>query len=70
MELNVATDSIFTITIPKVDVRRFRALAKAFGWSIEKQDAFNETTKQAIRELDNGNCETFATVDDYLKVLG
>ncbi len=70
MDAILSTQDVFTISVPHIDVKRFRALVKAFGWNIEKKDVFNETTMQAIQEMDNGVCERFDTVDDYLKALG
>lgn len=60
----------FLISIPHVDVRRFKALIKAFGWSAEKQESLNATTLCALQEMEEGHYTEFSTVDDYLKVLG
>lgn len=33
----------FTISIPKVDLKRFKGLAKAMGWVFEKAEEIDET---------------------------
>ena len=33
----------FTISIPKVDLKRFKGLAKAMGWVFEKNEEIDET---------------------------
>lgn len=33
----------FTISIPKVDLKRFKGLAKAMGWVFEKKEEIDET---------------------------
>lgn len=44
MNTAVLTPSIpFTINIPKVDVKRFKGLAKAMGWEYEKCIEVDET---------------------------
>lgn len=44
MNTIAATQSIpFTINIPKVDVKRFKGLAKVMGWNFEKCEDMDET---------------------------
>ena len=60
----------FTISIPKVDLKRFKGLAKAMGWVFEKTEVIDETEyvksnakiMDAIREgeeaIASGNFQT------------
>lgn len=68
----------FAINIPKIDLKRFKGLAKAMGWSFEKLDDMDETAyvmsnpkiMDAIHEGDEaiakGNVET-TTLDELWK---
>ena len=67
----------FTISIPKVDRRRFKGIVKAMGWNIapvnrkEKFDvAKTAGFKEAMEDVKHGRVTMYDSVDDLFKELG
>lgn len=43
----------FTVRIPKVDIKRFKGLVKAMGWSFEQAEDEYYESAQFYEDLDN-----------------
>ncbi len=61
----------FTINIPKVDLKRFKGLAKAMGWTYEKveqdyyeSDRFYKDLDEAEQEIDSGKGKVISNMDE------
>lgn len=71
----------FTISIPKVDLKRFKGLVKAMGWSFSKVESYDnnelspelleaiEKSRKEIKEGDCVVCNTPEELDAYLESL-
>ncbi len=71
----------FTISIPKVDLKRFKGLVRAMGWSFEKVEKANnnepspellDAIEKSRNEIKEGNCivcNTPEELDAYLESL-
>ena len=67
----------FTISIPKVDRRRFKGIVKAMGWNIapvNRKEKFDVTKtagfKEAMEDVKHGRVTRYDSVDDLFKELG
>ena len=61
----------FTINIPKVDLKRFKGLAKAMGWTYEKveldyyeSDRFYKDLDEAEQEIASGKGKVISNMDE------
>ena len=72
----------FTINVPKMDVKRFKTIAKAMEWLVlpvkeqpwlmdpETGEYFNEETISAIEESRNGvGVHHYDSFDDFAKAM-
>ena len=66
----------FTISIPKVDRRRFKGIVKAMGWNIapvNRKEKFDVTKtarfKEAMEDVKHGRVTRYDSVDDLFKEL-
>lgn len=65
----------FTINIPKVDLKRFKGLAKAMGWTYEKVEPKHEDYEnnpseellQSVRDAREGKVFHADSVDDLFR---
>lgn len=67
----IQQETIFTINIPKMDVKRFKGLAKAMGWTFEKvednyyeSEQFYKDIDEAERAIANGEGKTVSNIDE------
>lgn len=67
----IQKETIFTINIPKMDIKRFKGLAKAMGWTFEKvkdnyyeSDQFCKDIDEAEQAIANGEGKTVSTIED------
>ena len=67
----------FTISIPKVDRRRFKGIVKAMGWNIApvvQEEEFDVTKtagfKEAMEDVKHGRVTRYDSMDDFFKELG
>lgn len=68
---SIQQETIFTINIPKMDVKRFKGLAKAMGWTFEKvednyyeSEQFYKDIDEAERAIANGEGKTVSNIDE------
>lgn len=61
----------FTINIPKVDIKRFKGLAKAMGWTFEEVEPDYYESAQFYKDIDNaeeaiakGEGKTVSSIDE------
>ena len=61
----------FTINIPKVDIKRFKGLAKAMGWTFEEVGTDYYESTQFYKDIDkaeeaiaNGEGKTVSSIDE------
>lgn len=61
----------FTINIPKVDLKRFKGLAKAMGWSFKEatndyyeSPKFYEDLEEAEKEIAEGKGKVINSIDE------
>lgn len=50
----------FTVTIPKVDLKRFKGLIKAMGWSCEKNETEYYESDQFYQDIDKAEADIAA----------
>lgn len=67
----IQQETIFTINIPKMDVKRFKGLAKAMGWTFEKvednyyeSEQFYKDIDEAERAIANGEGKTVSNIEE------
>ena len=67
----------FTISIPKVDRRRFKGIAKAMGWNIApvvQEEEFDVTQtagfKEAMEDVKHGRVTRYDSLEDLYKEMG
>ena len=67
----------FTISIPKVDRRRFKGIAKAMGWNIApavQEEEFDVTKtagfKEAMEDVKHGRVTRYDSLEDLYKEMG
>lgn len=51
------------ISVPKIDMKRLRGIAKAMGWKIEKENALDK----ALKEVKDGKTLEYASLDELIK---
>lgn len=76
--------SIFTVSVPKFDIKRFKGLVKLMGWTItspektseaklhdpENGEFLNDETMRAIADSRNGeNVKSYTSFDDFEKAM-
>lgn len=68
---SIQQETIFTINIPKMDVKRFKGLAKAMGWTFEKvednyyeSEQFYKDIDEAERAIANGEGKTVSNIEE------
>lgn len=52
-----------TISVPKIDMKRLRGIAKAMGWKIEKENALDK----AVKEVKDGKVLEYSSLDELIK---
>ena len=52
-----------TISVPKIDMKRLRGIAKAMGWKIEKENALDK----ALKEVKDGKVLEYSSLDELIK---
>ena len=67
----------FTISIPKVDRRRFKGIVKAMGWDIApvvQEEEFDVTKtagfKEAMEDVKHGRVTRYDSLADFYKEMG
>ena len=67
----------FTISIPKVDRRRFKGIVRAMGWNIApvaQEEEFDVTKtagfKEAMEDVKHGRVTHYASTEDLFRELG
>jgi hypothetical protein len=67
----------FTISIPKVDRRRFKGIVKAMGWNIApvvQEEEFDVTKtagfKEAMEDVKHGSVTRYDSLKDFYKEMG
>ena len=67
----------FTISVPKIDTKRFKGIAKAMGWLIEpvqkeKQYDITRTAgfRAAMDDVKNGRVTRYDSLQDFYKEMG
>ncbi len=67
----------FTISIPKVDRRRFKGIVKAMGWNIApvvQEEEFDVTKtagfKEAMEDVKHGRVTRYDSLEDFYKEMG
>lgn len=53
----------FYVSIPKVDMKRFRGIIRAMGWKIEEKNAI----ETSLDEVKKGNVIKYNTLEDLIK---
>ena len=73
----VLRQDTFSISVPRVDLKRFRGIVKAMGWSITpapKAEEFDITQtegfKEAMDDVKHGRVTKYASAEDMFKQLG
>lgn len=65
--MRMATTSLnmeqVTISVPKIDMKRLRGIAKAMGWKIEKENALDK----AVKEVKDGKVLEYSSLDELIK---
>ena len=76
MEATLRQDT-FSISVPRIDLKRFKGIVKAMGWIITpapKEDKFDITKtagfREAMDDVKNGRVTQYASTDDMFKQLG
>ncbi|MDO4461374.1 MAG: hypothetical protein Q4C30_02570 [Bacteroidia bacterium] len=64
----------YTINIPKVDFKRLKGIAKAMGWSIEKQDyyesdEFYRDIDKAEKDIADGKGKLVSSIEELNELL-
>ena len=67
----------FTISVPRIDLRRFKGIAKAMGWDITpapKLEEYDITKtagfREAMDDVKNGRVTEYASLKDFYKEMG
>ena len=67
----------FTISIPKVDRKRFKGIARAMGWNIvpiTQEEKFDVTKtagfKEAMEDVKHGRVTHYESLADFYKEMG
>lgn len=71
-----AQTQTFTVNVPKLDIKRFKGLAKAMGWTFEKTEpdyyesnAFYHDIDKAEQEIAAGKGVKVSTIEDLETLL-
>ena len=69
--------NVYSITVPKIDLKRFRGIVKAMGWrvapcqKVEEEDITQTSGyKEAMEDVRMGRVTEYASVDDMFEKLG
>ena len=67
----------FTISVPRIDLRRFKGIAKTMGWDITpapKLEEYDITKtagfREAMDDVKNGRVTEYASLKDFYKEMG
>ena len=67
----------FTISVPRIDLRRFKGIAKAMGWDISpapksKEYDITKTAgfREAMDDVKQGRVTEYASLKDFYKEMG
>jgi len=67
----------FTVSVPRIDLRRFKGIAKAMGWDISpvpksKEYDITKTAgfREAMDDVKHGRVTEYASAEDMFKQLG
>ena len=55
-----------TVHVPRLEVKRFRAVVKALGFEIEKKNAID----RALDDIEAGRVRTYSSVNEMYQALG
>ena len=73
----VLPQDTFSISIPRVDLKRFKGIVKAMGWSITsapKSEEYDITQtagfKEAMEDVKHGRITEYDSAEDMFKKLG
>ncbi len=58
----------FTINVPRVEAKRFKAIVKAFGFNFEVRPM--TPLERSLEEEKSGKVYTYASLDDLIKEIG
>ena len=54
------------VHVPRLEVKRFRAVVKALGFEIEKKNAID----RALDDIEAGRVTTWSSTDEMFQALG
>ena len=60
MDTSVKKTVDFTVTIPQIDLKRFKGLIKAMGWSCKKKEPEYYESEQFYRDVDKAEADIAA----------
>lgn len=63
MDAYTADITSYTIDVPTLDIKRFRAIVKAMGWSVRKKNA----VERSLDEIKQGKVFTYSNLDELKK---
>ena len=76
METELRQDT-FSISVPRVDLKRFKGIVKAMGWTITpapktKEPDITQTAgfKEAMDDVKHGRVTHYASLQDFYKEMG
>ena len=56
----------FTVHVPRLEAKRFRAIIRALGFEIEKKNAID----RALDDIEAGRVRTFSSASEMYQALG
>ena len=59
------TCDIFTVEVPAVDSKWFKALIKAMGWTIKKKSPI----EKSLEEIEQGKVYSYDCLEDFIKEI-
>jgi hypothetical protein len=76
METAILQDT-FYVSVPRVDIKRFKGIVKAMGWSFTPEPKTKEYDitktagfKEAMDDVKNGRVTRYESLQDFYKEMG
>ena len=76
MEATLVHDT-FTVSVPRVDLKRFKGIVKAMGWSFTPEPKAKEYDitktsgfKEAMDDVKHGRVTRYESLQDFYKEMG
>ncbi len=73
----IVRPNMFTVSVPKIDTKRFKGIAKAMGWLIEpvqKEEQYDIRRtagfRAAMDDVKNGRVTRYDSLQDFYKEMG